>query len=101
MRELDAKEFEESFIQDKNAILIDVRTPEEEIEGTIENSICLNIMEHSFPDKIRELDKTKNYYVYCRSGGRSATACEFMEAQGLVATNLRGGIIAWNQMKKI
>jgi len=98
MKELDAKEFKENYQKDEKAVLIDVRSPEEEIDGKIENSINLNIMEQAFPARIMDLDKSKNYYVYCRSGARSATACQFMERQGFYAVNLRGGIIAWKEM---
>lgn len=101
MKNLNAKEFEESISKDKQAVIIDVRTPEEEVEGKIENAIYLNIMNPSFIEKVKNLDKTKHYYVYCRSGARSATACEFMESLGLTATNLAGGILAWNQMKSV
>ena len=80
-------------------VLLDVRTPEEEREGLIDNSLRLNIMEPSFPAKVMDLDKLKTYYVYCRSGGRSASACQFMEKQGFDAINVSGGILAWNQLK--
>tara|TARA_B110000046_G_scaffold97901_1_gene105550 strand:+ start:22514 stop:22816 length:303 start_codon:yes stop_codon:yes gene_type:complete len=96
MKDLTINEFVEGFTNDENAILIDVRTPEEESEGLISNSINMNIMEQSFPAKVMNLDKTKNYYVYCRSGGRSSSACHFMDKQGLTAYNLLGGIQAWN-----
>lgn len=96
MKNLDIQEFITGFKSDENAIILDVRTPEEEAEGLIPNSINMNIMEQSFPAKVMDLDKSKNYYVYCRSGGRSANACQFMEEQGLTAFNLAGGIQAWN-----
>jgi rhodanese-related sulfurtransferase len=96
MKNLNAKEFKAAIENDKNAVIIDVRTPEEEVEGVIENSINMNLMEPSFPAKIMDLDKNKNYYVFCRAGGRSATACQFMEKQGLNSHNLEGGIQAWN-----
>ncbi len=96
MKNLNANEFKAAIENDKDAVIIDVRTPEEEVEGVIENSINMNLMEPSFPAKIMDLDKSKNYYVFCRAGGRSATACQFMEKQGLNAYNLEGGIQAWN-----
>lgn len=98
MENLDITNFKKGFENDPNAVIIDVRTPEEEAEGLIPNSININIMDSNFPSKIAELDQTKSYYVYCRSGGRSATACQFMEKQGLTAYNLLGGIQAWNQL---
>ena len=97
MNNINIQEFKEKIESDEQAVIIDVRTPEEEVEGVIENSVNINIMEASFPAKIMDLDKSKNYYVFCRSGGRSATACQFMEKNGLNAYNLLGGIQAWNQ----
>ena len=96
MNNLTINEFVEGSQNDDNAVIIDVRTPEEEAEGLIPNSTNMNLMEQSFPARVMDLDKSKNYYVYCRSGGRSATACQFMEKHGLTTFNLLGGIQAWN-----
>ena len=96
MKNINVEEFKSEVASDKNAVIIDVRTPEEEVEGMIENSININIMDASFPAQIAQLDKSKNYYVFCRSGGRSVTACQFMEKNGLTVYNLEGGIQAWN-----
>jgi rhodanese-related sulfurtransferase len=96
MKNLNVQEFKTAIESNPNAVIIDVRSPEEEIEGKIEKSINLNIMEQSFPAKVMDLDKTKEYYIYCRSGARSASACQFMEKQGFNAHNLEGGIQAWN-----
>jgi rhodanese-related sulfurtransferase len=42
------------------------------------------------------LDKSKNYYVYCRSGARSEQACHLMSQMGFENTfNLLGGIMQW------
>tara|TARA_R110000868_G_scaffold26102_6_gene101027 strand:- start:656 stop:964 length:309 start_codon:yes stop_codon:yes gene_type:complete len=98
MKDLDANTFREKIKSDETAVIIDVRTPEEEVEGTINGALNINLMESSFPAKIMDLDKSKTYYVYCRSGGRSATACQFMEKNGLTAYNLKGGIQAWNRL---
>lgn len=98
MKDLDANSFREKIKTDATAVVIDVRTPEEEVEGTIDGALNLNLMEAAFPAKVMDLDKSKTYYVYCRSGGRSATACQFMEKNGLTAYNLKGGIQAWNRL---
>jgi rhodanese-related sulfurtransferase len=82
---------------DENAVILDVRTENECNEGIIENAIQLDINTgQAFIYGIEELDKTKNYYVYCRSGVRSAKACEIMNELGFENTyNLLGGILDW------
>ena len=99
MKSIDVENFKQKIESDPDAIIIDVRTPEEEVEGIIEGSININIMDPSFMSKVMELDKNKNYYVFCRSGNRSGNACRFMEQNGLNAINLEGGIQAWNEMQ--
>ena len=98
MENLDAESFRDKIKADPKAVIIDVRTPEEEIEGMIEGSRNINIMDPSFMSSVMELDKDKNYYVFCRSGNRSGNACRFMEQNGLNAYNLEGGIQAWNEL---
>lgn len=85
------------LMNDENTVILDVRTPEEEVEGMVPGSVLINVMDPSFPTKVEELDKSKAYLVYCRSGGRSATACKHMANTGFDKLyNLEGGIKAWN-----
>ena len=47
-------------------------------------------------EEVNEFDKSKNYYVYCRSGKRSAQACQILDQAGVANTyNLQGGIMEW------
>ena len=85
------------LMEDTSSIVLDVRTPEEEVEGTIPGSVLININEPSFPAEIEKLDKSKTYLVYCRSGNRSGKACGYMSSKGFSSLyNLEGGIRAWN-----
>jgi rhodanese-related sulfurtransferase len=53
-------------------------------------------MDPSFQEQISELPKDETYYVVCRSGNRSASACRFMESQGFTQTiNIEGGMMDW------
>lgn len=81
----------------ENAIILDVRTENEYNDGAIANSINIDIYEgQGFIDKLQELDKSKKYFVYCRSGARSAKACELMQSLGFENSyNLLGGILGW------
>ena len=83
---------------DENAVILDVRTKDECDEGIIPNAIMLDIYEgHDFIKELKTLDKTKNYYVYCKAGGRSAQACGIMKQMGFEkAYNLLGGFSNWN-----
>lgn len=97
MKNLTQEQWAEALKDDKNAQIIDVRTEEEFIEGYIPEAKNLDIHGgQEFIDEINKLDKSKNYYVYCRSGARSAQACAIMKQQGFDnAYNLMGGITEW------
>jgi rhodanese-related sulfurtransferase len=96
-KEANAKEFKEMVSEDKNAVLIDVRTAEECDGGMIPNSINIDLMSPEFMDKVLELDRYKNYYMICRSGGRSSTACGTMANNGFKSlVNLDGGMLSWD-----
>ncbi|WP_299315866.1 rhodanese-like domain-containing protein [uncultured Aquimarina sp.] len=84
--------------KDNNAIILDVRTEEEVEDGFIPNMLNLDIrMGQGFLDEVEKLDKSKNYYVYCRSGARSAQACALMNQMGFGTTyNLIGGFMNWD-----
>ncbi|SFF11915.1 rhodanese-like domain-containing protein [Flavobacterium xueshanense] len=86
------------FEADENAVILDVRTEDEFNEGFIANAINIDIHRgQDFVTEIEALDKNKNYFVYCRSGIRSAKACEIMNQLGFEnAYNLIGGITEWD-----
>ncbi len=76
--------------------ILDVRTPEEWSEGTISNAKKINYHDEDFVNQIENLDKTKPVLVYCKRGGRSASAAEILKEQGFTKVyNLDGGITAW------
>jgi rhodanese-related sulfurtransferase len=83
---------------DTEAVLLDVRTADEWNDGIIPGAIHIDIYKgQAFIDEIESLDKSKNYYVYCRSGARSGNACNIMSQLGFAnAFNLSGGIMGWN-----
>ncbi len=97
MADLSQEEWAEKLDNDNNAVILDVRTPEEMEEGYIPDAINIDIyLGQEFLDQLEELDKSKNYYVYCRSGNRSRQACLLMKQSGIPnAYNLEGGIIEW------
>ena len=98
MKNLDSKAWEDEMNADENAIILDVRTPDEYEEKHIANSTLINIQEpQNFMNEIGKLDKDKSYYVYCKSGGRSMMACQIMNQTGFKnVINLHGGIMDWH-----
>lgn len=95
---LNQKKWAAQLKEDKNAVILDVRTPQEYREGHIPNALNIDIyMGKGFLDEIKKLETTKNYYVYCKSGGRSAQACSLMKQFGYTnAYNLLGGYSRWS-----
>jgi rhodanese-related sulfurtransferase len=77
-------------------IILDVRTPQEFSEGHIEGALNLDFYSPSFKEDLDKLDKTKTYFVYCRTGNRSGQAVKMMESLGFrEAYNLSTGIVEW------
>ncbi|MCT4664263.1 MAG: rhodanese-like domain-containing protein [Flavobacteriales bacterium] len=89
--------FWSAYQADENAVLIDVRTAPEIAEKNIEGHLAIDFFASDFQTKINELDKSKNYYMYCRSGNRSMQACYMMNQMGFTGKliNLAGGMLAW------
>ena len=94
--DLAPKEFLAAFNQSENAVLLDVRTAPEIEEASIDGHIDIDIQQPGFTEKVGALDKSKTYFIYCRSGNRSGQACKYMATQGFGKLyNLKGGMIAW------
>jgi thioredoxin len=93
---LSPKEFKSAF-EKENAILLDVRTPQEINGGMIENASTIDFYDADFSKKIAKIQKDKTVYVYCKSGGRSSKAAKMLLESGHAkVVNLKGGIMAWN-----
>jgi rhodanese-related sulfurtransferase len=97
MADLTQHEWTSKLNADENAVILDVRTPEEVAQGIIPNAIVIDIFKgQGFIYEVDKLDTSKTYYVYCKSGGRSAQACSVMNQLGFKNTyNLIGGFMEW------
>ncbi len=75
--------------------MLDVREP-------FERDICKltddkNIPLKELENRVSELNKDQEIVVYCRSGGRSMQACQYLESIGFQhVVNLTGGVLAWS-----
>lgn len=97
MADLSQEDWAKQSANNNNAVILDVRTQDEVEQGVIPNAIHVDIhLGQGFIDELETMDKDKTYYVYCRSGARSAQACAIMEQLGFnKAYNLLGGIMNW------
>jgi len=68
----------------ENAVLIDVRTPEEYVEGHFDDAVNINWYDEDFIKQFEKekIEKDKTIYVYCKKGGRSASAAELLTSSG-------------------
>ena len=78
--------------------VIDVREPHEYEEYNIgAKLIPLGQIQTMQVDEIENL-KDEELIIHCRSGKRSAMACQILETMGFTNTkNLEGGILDWQE----
>lgn len=97
MADLTQEEWSAQLEKDSDGVILDVRTQDEVDEGKIPTTLHIDIYKgQGFIDEVEKLDKSKTYYVYCRSGKRSDQACALMNQLGFEKTyNLLGGFNEW------
>ena len=83
---------ESKVSMETNAVLLDVRTPEEHKNGYLEGAVLLPLAE--LESKITKKIPAKNtpIYIYCRSGRRAGTAVEKLKAMGYTDLHNLGGL---------
>ena len=90
----------EQLQQDKDQyVIIDVREPDEVVNGSIENSQNMPLgltIRNAKKGQIDDL-KDKKICVYCASGYRGNIAADELVKAGFSAVNLEGGYMAWIQ----
>ncbi len=73
--------------------------PKEYAEGHLAGAQQLDYLNpEAFDAGIRQLDKSRTYYIYCRSGKRSHGACLKMKKQGFKVYDMEGGILNWTKL---
>ena len=91
MNEITFDDFYQIY-QKESLSVLDVREVEEfealHLEG------ARNFPLSQLADTYEQLDKIQPYYVICKSGMRSARACQFLAEQGYEVINVQGGMDA-------
>ena len=83
--------------ESEESVIIDVRTDDEFSTGYIGGAVNIDFyMGNEFISEIEKLDKSKSYFIYCKSGARSGQTYELMKQKGFKKVyNLEGGILGW------
>jgi rhodanese-related sulfurtransferase len=71
--------------------LIDIREPFEYIRGSIKTAKNIpmgDLIDHAE----KYLEKDKEYYIVCQSGGRSSKTCSSLRTKGYNVVNVSGGV---------
>lgn len=76
------------------AAVIDVRTPEEWASGHLSTAVRIGIADSDFAQQLEALDKSADYYIYCRSGNRAGQAINTMKAAGFTGKLTNGGSVS-------
>ena len=98
---INTDEFARLMQEDREVLILDVRTDEEIAEGFIEGKTQINFYDQDFRDKIAALDRNTPVMVYCRSAGRSTDVLGMMAEMGFQEVyNLEGGFEAWKAAGK-
>jgi sulfur-carrier protein adenylyltransferase/sulfurtransferase len=92
-REITVQQLKEKLDRGEDFQLVDVREPHEyEIVNLGGKLIPLRTL----PERVQELDPSKEIIVHCKVGERSQRAAEFLRSVGFEnVKNLAGGIRAW------
>lgn len=93
---MNALELSEKLKDDKQAVVIDVRQPEEYREGHIAGSKLIPLGE--LGKRINELPKGKEIFCVCASGSRSHSATRFLISAGINAFDMKGGMFMWQRV---
>lgn len=93
MKQMTAREVEALLNEGRKLNIIDVREVAEVAAGKIPGAI--NIPLGLLELRMHELDKSNEYIMVCRSGGRSGQASQFLQSYGYNVINMTGGMLSW------
>lgn len=97
-KKIDQTEFKKLMTKE-NAVVLDVRTPEEFSEGHITKAININYFSNAFLKTTEQkINKNKVLLVYCAAGGRSGQASKELKKAGYkYVYDLIGGYDNWKE----
>ncbi len=81
------------YQQKSEVIFLDVRTAKEHGEGSLKDSLHIDL--NLLRKNLNQLDKKKTYVVYCKVGLRGYLAYNILKQNGFKVLNLNGGYSIW------
>jgi rhodanese-related sulfurtransferase len=81
-KDVNATEAKVLVEQNKEIVVLDIRTPKEYNAGHIDGALNINYSADNFKEELAKLDKSATYIVHCKSGGRSGRSMSTLEALG-------------------
>jgi rhodanese-related sulfurtransferase len=89
------------LLDDKQVVVLDIRTPEEFEEGHIPGAKNIDFLGKDFQQQLAKLDKTKTYLLHCASGTRSSRSLSVFQKLNFASVyHLDGGMSAWEKAKQ-
>lgn len=73
--------------------VVDVRTATEFVSGHLQGALNIDVESSDFVNKVRSLDKSGKFLIYCHSGRRAELATQKMKSIGFSDVSNIGGII--------
>jgi rhodanese-related sulfurtransferase len=91
-----AFEFIKQNKRNPDFVVLDIRTSREFQDGHIAGAVNIDFYSPTFAEDLERLDKSKTYFIYCRTGRRSADAIAIMTQKGFKNIyRTPGDIVAW------
>lgn len=82
--------------ENREVVILDVRTPEEYAGGRLPGSMNLDFNQPEFREQLAKLDRDKTYLVHCAVGGRSKRSLSRFKELGFKSVvHLDGGFSGW------
>jgi rhodanese-related sulfurtransferase len=95
-RDIDVAAAAKLLAENKEIVVLDIRTPNEFANGHIKGAVNIDFMGGDFAAKIGALDKDKTYLMHCQSGGRSGKSlAKFKELGFKSVLHLDSGYGGW------
>lgn len=81
-----------SWVEENDAVVLDVREPNEWQMGTLPDAVLMS--QGEIMDRMGELPEDKPILCVCRSGARSGNVAAFLAFNGYEVANMAGGMKA-------